>query len=240
MAAGENSIFYEPVNAAWKFGAGLVGAEENLPHEVPDHVVMALFVFCVVTALGVVVSNGLNRDDPGKLQQLFEIVLDWMRNLLEETIGEGGSRHLPLIASFGFFIFISNLSGSIFFLQPPTQNVNVTFALSITACVLYHLFGLRRNGLRYFKHFAGPVVFLAPLFIPLEIISHSARVLSLGMRLFGNVFGEHLAVAAVFGLFPLALPMPIMALGLLAATLQAFIFIMLTTVYIAEAEASAH
>lgn len=240
MAAGEHSILYEPVNAVWRFGVGLAGAEESLPHEVPDHVVMALFVFGVVTTLGVVVSRGLNRDDPGKVQQLVEIVLDWMRNLLEETIGEGGSRHLPLIASFAFFIFISNLSGSIFFLQPPTQNVNVTFALSITAWVLYHLFGLRRNGLRYFGHFVGPVLWLAPLFIPIEIISHAARVLSLGMRLFGNVFGEHLAAAAIFGLVPLALPLPIMALGLLAATLQTFIFIMLTTVYIAEAEASAH
>ena len=228
------------MNAAWSFGVGLAGAEESLPHEVPDHVVMALFVFGVVTTLGVVVSKGLNRDDPGKVQQIVEIVLNWMRNLLEETIGEGGSRHLPLIASFGFFIFISNLSGSVFFLQPPTQNVNVTFALSITAWVLYHLFGLRRNGLRYFGHFVGPVLWLAPLFIPLEIISHAARVLSLGMRLFGNVFGEHLAAAAIFSLVPLALPLPIMALGLLAATLQAFIFIMLTTVYIAEAEASAH
>ena len=240
MAAGEHSIFYEPVNAAWRFGVNLAGADESLPHEVPDHVVMALFVFGAVTTLGVVVSRGLNRDDPGKVQQLVEIVLNWMRNLLEETIGQGGSRHLPLIASFGFFIFISNLSGSFFFLQPPTQNVNVTFALSITAWVLYHLFGLRRNGLRYFGHFVGPVWWLAPLFIPIEIISHAARVLSLGMRLFGNVFGEHLAAAAIFGLVPLALPLPIMALGLLAATLQTFIFIMLTTVYIAEAEASAH
>ena len=240
MAAGEHSIFYEPVNAVWKAGVGLTGAEESLPPEVPDHVVMALFVFGVVTTLGAVVSNGLNRDDPGKVQQIVEIVLDWMRNLLEETIGEGGSRHLPLIASFAFFIFVSNLSGSIFFLLPPTQNVNVTFALSITAWVLYHLFGLRRHGLRYFAHFVGPVLWLAPLFIPLEIISHAARVLSLGMRLFGNVFGEHLAAAAIFSLVPLALPLPIMALGLLAATLQTFIFIMLTTVYIAEAEASAH
>ena len=240
MAAGEHSIFYEPVNAVWKAGVGLAGAEESLPHEVPDHVVMALFVFGVVATLGAVVSKGLNRDDPGKVQQIVEIVLNWMRNLLEDTIGEGGSRHLPLIASFGFFIFISNLSGSIFFLKPPTQNVNVTFALAITAWVLYHLFGLRRNGLRYFKHFAGPVIFLAPLFIPLEIITHAARVLSLGLRLFGNIFGEHLAAAAIFGLVPFAVPLPIMALGLMGATIQTFIFILLTTVYIAEAEAEAH
>ena len=240
MAAGEHSILYEPVNAVWKTGVGLAGAEESLPQEVPDHVVMALFVFGVVTTLGVVVSKGLKRDDPGKLQQIVEVMLNWMRNLLEDTIGEGGSRHLPLIASFAFFIFISNLSGSIFFLQPPTQNVNVTFALSITAWVLYHLFGLRRNGLKYFKHFMGPVIFLAPLFIPLEIITHAARVLSLGLRLFGNIFGEHLAAAAIFGLVPFAVPLPIMALGLMGATIQTFIFVLLTTVYIAEAEAEAH
>ncbi len=240
MAAGDNSVLHEPVNWVWKGVVDLTGTEESLPAEVPDHVVMALFVFGVVTTLGLVVSRGLKRDDPGKLQQIIEVALDWMRNLLEETIGEGGSRHLPLIASFAFFIFLSNMSGTIFFLRPPTQNVNVTFALAITAWTLYHLFGLRRNGLRYFKHFAGPVLLLAPLFIPLEIITHLARVLSLGMRLFGNVFGEHLAAAAIFSLVPLALPLPVMALGVVAASLQTFIFIMLTTVYIAEAEGSAH
>jgi F-type H+-transporting ATPase subunit a len=240
MAAGEHSILYKPVNAVWRGAVDLAGAEENLPHEVPDHVVMALFVFVVVTVLGVTVSRGLRKDDPGKFQQMIELLLLWLRSLLEDTIGEGGSRHLPLIASFAIFIFVSNLSGSIFFLQPPTQNVNVTFALSITAWVLYHLFGLRRNGLRYFKHFAGPIILLAPLFIPLEIITHAARVLSLGLRLFGNIFGEHLAAAAIFGLIPFAVPLPIMALGLMGATIQTFIFILLTTVYIAEAEAEAH
>ena len=240
MAAGEHSILYKPVNFVWQGAVDLAGAEENLPHEVPDHVVMALFVFVVVTVLGVTVSRGLRKDDPGKFQQMIELLLLWLRSLLEDTIGEGGSRHLPLIASFAIFIFVSNLSGSIFFLQPPTQNVNVTFALSITAWVLYHLFGLRRNGLRYFKHFAGPIILLAPLFIPLEIITHAARVLSLGLRLFGNIFGEHLAAAAIFGLIPFAVPLPIMVLGLMGATIQTFIFILLTTVYIAEAEAEAH
>ncbi len=240
MAAGDQSILHKPVNAAWGRAVELIGAEESLPREVPDHVVMALFVFGAVATLAAFVTRGLDRDDPGKVQQVMEIFLHWLRNLLEDTIGEGGSRHLPLIASFAFFIFFSNLSGAIFFLQPPTQNLNVTFALAITSWVLYHVFGLRRNGLRYFKHFAGPVVWLAPLFIPLEIVTHAARVLSLGMRLFGNIFGEHLAAAAVFGLVPLAVPLPIMMIGLMGATLQTFIFIMLTTVYIAEAEGSAH
>ena len=102
-----------------------------------------------------------------------------------------------------------------------------------------HLSGLRKHGLAYFKQFLGPVPLLIPLFIPLEIISHVARMLSLGLRLFGNIFGEHTATN-VFYMIPILLPFPMMALGIFGGTLQAFVFCMLTIVYIAGAEASEH
>jgi F-type H+-transporting ATPase subunit a len=132
------------------------------------------------------------------------------------------------------------MSGALFFLQPPTQNVNTTFALALTACGYYHVRGLRRHGLAYFKQFLGPMPALFLLFIPLEIIQHAARVISLALRLFGNIFGEHLAFSVFVGLVPFLLPLPMMALGVFGATLQTFIFVILTVVYIAGAEAEEH
>ena len=99
--------------------------------------------------------------------------------------------------------------------------------------------GIRKHGLAYFKQFLGPIPALFFLFIPLELISHLARAFSLGLRLFGNIFGEHLA-ASVFFMIPFIVPFPMMALGIFGATLQAFIFCMLTMVYIAGAEADEH
>lgn len=241
MAGESKSILYEPVNAAWEGVVRATGLETTLPTEVPDHVVMALFVVTVSAAIFIPFSRRLDRDDPGPVQQFLEVLVEGLRNMIDEVIGEGASkRFLPLIGGFATFIFLSNLTGALFFLQPPTQNLNTTLALSLTACGYYHVMGLRKHGFGYFKQFLGPMPVLFPLFIPLEIIQHGARILSLALRLFGNIFGEHLAFAVFVGLVPFLLPLPMMALGLFGALLQTFIFIMLTVVYIAGAEAEEH
>ena len=131
------------------------------------------------------------------------------------------------------FIFVSNIFGLFYFLQPPTANLSTTFALSITAFLFYNIVGIKDNGLfKYMAHFAGPLPLLAPLMVPIEVISHLARILSLALRLFGNIFGEHTATAIFFGMFPFIVPWPMMGLGIFGAFLQAFIFIMLTMAYI--------
>src|SRR4029078_12057103 len=127
-----------------------------------------------------------------------------------------------------------------FFLVPPTSNPNVTFGLAGISFFLYNIIGLRRHGLHYIKHFLGPVWWAGPPFFVVELISHAARWLSLGLRLFGNMTGEHLVSGVFNKLVPLLIPPPIMGLGLFAAIIQTFIFIMLTTVYIAGAEAEEH
>ena len=181
-----------------------------------------------------------HSDRPSKLQQMMELFVEAFSGLMEDVIGPGAAkRFMPLIGALGVFIWLSNMSGLLFFLQPPTANTNTTFALAITAWVFYHLQGLKKHGFGYFKQFLGPVPFLIPLFIPLELISHTARVLSLGLRLFGNIFGEHTATN-VFFMIPFILPFPMMALGIFGGTLQTFVFCMLTIVYIAGAEAAEH
>ncbi len=238
-----HSILYEPVNAVWGKVASVTGLEERIP-EVPDHVVMAFFVVSVIALVTIPLSRSLKKKDPGWVQQIGEMLVGGLASMLEDTIGQGAARRfLPLIGGFTLFIFLSNFIGQFFFLQPPTQNVNTTFTLSILAWVFYHFMGLRKQGLSYFKQFLGPGPppwWMWPLMLPLEIISHIARALSLGVRLFGNIFGEHIAAGIFFSLIPFLVPLPLMALGLLASVLQTFIFIMLTTVYIAGAEADEH
>lgn len=244
MASEEtHSILYKPVNAVWDRVAAATGLEERIP-EIPEHVVMAFFVVFLVALLTIPLRSRLRKRDPGWFQQLMELVTQSLSNMLEDIIGHGaGRRFLPLIGGFALFIFLSNFIGQFFFLQPPTQNVNTTFTLAIFACVFYHFMGLRQHGIGYFKQFLGPgppPAWMWPLMVPLEIVSHLARVLSLGVRLFGNIFGEHMAAGIFFALVPFLVPLPLMALGVFASFMQTFIFIVLTTVYIAGAEAEEH
>jgi F-type H+-transporting ATPase subunit a len=168
------------------------------------------------------------------VQQVFEVLITGLEDLIEDVVGHGfGQRFLPFIMGLAFFIFVGNIFGLFYFVQPPTANPNTTFALSITAFLFYNIIGIKDNGLfKYLKHFAGPLPLLAPLMVPIEIISHLARILSLALRLFGNIFGEHTATGIFFMMFPFLLPWPMMGLGIFGAFLQAFIFIMLTMAYL--------
>jgi F-type H+-transporting ATPase subunit a len=237
MAAEHHSILYEPVNKAWH----ATGLDEALGVEaVPDHVVMGCLIVVLVAAVFIPLGRRLSLDRPSKLQQMTELFVEAFSRLMEDVIGHGAAkRFMPFVGALGVFIWLSNMSGLLFFLQPPTGNTNTTFALAITAWSFYHLQGLKKHGFKYFKQFLGPVGFLIPLFIPLELISHTARVLSLGLRLFGNIFGEHTATN-VFFMIPFIAPFPMMALGIFGGTLQTFVFCMLTIVYIAGAEAAEH
>jgi F-type H+-transporting ATPase subunit a len=232
------SIFYAPVNWLWDQIGPAIGLGDV---DVPDHVVMSLVVLGIISALVIPVRLRLSKENPGTLQQLLETVVQALANMIDDVVGEGSARkYLPFIGAFAFFIFVANFTGQFFFLQPPTQTIWVTLALAVISWVFYHAVGIREHGLGYLKQFLGPVPWLIPLMLPIELISLFARVLSLSIRLYGNIFGEHLAVGIFFGLVPFLLPLPLMALGLLAAFIQTFIFIILSTLYIAGAEAEAH
>jgi F-type H+-transporting ATPase subunit a len=226
----EHSILYAPVNALWH------SAQHRFPWDIPDHVIMALLVLLVSTVLFALARTRISRDNPGPLQHVLEMLVDGLKGLLHDIIGHGGERYLYIIGSFAVFIFISNIFGLFYFLQPPTSNPNTTFALSLTAFLYYNVEGIRRQGvLHYLKHFMGPVMWLAPIMFIIEVIGNFARILSLGMRLFGNIFGEHTATGIFMGMVPLVIPWPMMALGIFGALLQTFVFIMLLTVYIGGA-----
>lgn len=224
----EHSILYEPFNAI---------AEPILGFPVPDHVIMALLVLVVSSILFPLATRRLSRDNPGGLQQFLELIVGGLKGLLDDIIGHGASaKYLYIIGGFASFIFISNIFGLFFFLQPPTGNPNTTFGLGLTAFLYYNWQGIRTQGfVHYAKHFMGPIPLLAPLFILIELIGHVARILSLGMRLFGNIFGEHTATGIFMGMLPLVLPWPMMGLGIFGAFLQTFVFIMMTMVYIGGA-----
>lgn len=244
----EYSILYGPVNALLIaiFGEpsrrwlDLMGAAEGESFWLPDHVVMALLAVALIAAVTVPLRRRLSVERPSHLQQSLELVVTGLRDLLEDVIGHGmGARFLPFVGSLAVFIFVCNIFGLFYFLQPPTANPNTTFALSISAFVFYNVVGIRAQGLMsYLKHFAGPVVFLAPIMVPIEIISHLARILSLALRLFGNIFGEHTAKGIFVAIFPFLVPWPMMGIGIFAAILQAFIFVMLTMAYIQGAVAA--
>jgi F-type H+-transporting ATPase subunit a len=228
-----HSILYEPVNALWHRLGGRV--------EMPDHIVMSLFVVTLLLAIFVPVGLSLKEAKPGRFQTFLEQLVGGLRGMIEAQAGHGaGDRYLAVIGAFTLFIFFSNAMGLFFFLTPPTSNPNVTFGLAGISFVLYNAIGIRKHGFGYIKHFLGPIWWLAPLFFVVELVSHAARWLSLGLRLFGNMTGEHMVSGVFNKLVPLIVPLPIMALGLFACVIQTFIFIMLTTVYIAGAEAEEH
>jgi F-type H+-transporting ATPase subunit a len=235
------SFLYAPINKLlmalfWPSSARwqeLMGLHEQ-GYWLPDHVIMAVLVVIIVAAIAIPLSKRLSVESPGRTQQVFEVLITGLLELIEDVVGHGyGKRFLPFIMGLAIFIFTCNIFGIFFFVQPPTANPSTTFALSITAFLFYNIIGIKDNGVpKYLKHFMGPVLFLAPLMFVIEIIGHSARILSLALRLFGNIFGEHTATGIFFILFPFVIPWPMMGLGIFGAVLQAFIFIMLTMAYL--------
>jgi F-type H+-transporting ATPase subunit a len=217
---------------------------QNPHHPIPNYMVMVLLILVGLTVLSLIVKSRLSVDNPGKLQILMEDGVRAVLGLLEEWIGPKGGRFLPLIATLGIFILAGNYMGLVPGLMAPTSSINVTLGCAITIWVYYHYQGIRAQGAwSYIKHFAAPPgapLFIAPIMFPIEIISHFSRVLSLSLRLFGNIFGEELVIVILFGIVPFLVPLPMMFLGLITGGLQAFIFVLLSIIYLQGAVAVEH
>lgn len=227
----EHSILYEPFNKyVWRHAFGF---------DVPDHVIMALLVLAISLVVFPAMSRKLSRDNPGGFQQFLEMIVGGLRDMLRDIVGPHSEQYLYIIGGFASFIFVSNLFGLFFFLQPPTANINTTVALSTTAFLYYNFRGIQKQGIgHYLAHFGGPIWWLWPFMFIIEVIGHFARILSLAMRLFGNIFGEHTATGIFMGMLPFVVPWPMMGLGIFGAFLQTFVFIMLTMVYVGGAVAT--
>ena len=174
---------------------------------------------------------------PGTTQNIFETFLGGVMTMGKDVIGEEMARkYLPLIATIGIFVFLSNVIGIIPGFESPTANINVTLPLALMVFIYYNYEGIREQGAaNYFKHFAGPVPALAPLMFPIEIVSHISRIISLSFRLFGNIKGDDLFLWVLLMLAPFLVPLPAYMMLTFMAFLQTFIFMILTYVYLAGA-----
>ena len=172
------------------------------------------------------------------LRNLFEMFTDAVVGIASGVMGEkNAKKFLPLIGTLAIFIFFSNCLALIPGFIPPTSTLKTNVALAVTVFVLTHVFGVASHGPSYFKHFLGPVWYLAWLMLPIEIVSHLARPMSLSLRLLGNIAADHKVVSAFFVLVPVLLPVPFLILGVMVAIVQTLVFCLLTMVYIQGAVA---
>ncbi len=214
----------------------------GLIEQVVPYSLIVILALCLVSYLG---TRRLQKV-PGGLQNLLELVVDTLYGLTESILGPAGRRFAPLVGTFFLYILSMNLLGIIPGLKSPTSNLNTTVALGLCAIVAVHYYAIRAHGFGgWLRHFMGEPIFLAPLMFPLHIIGEIARPLSLSLRLFGNIFGEHAVVGILAGMSPflyhwansqagIAVPLqlPMMLFGIFASLIQALVFTMLTAIYI--------
>jgi F-type H+-transporting ATPase subunit a len=206
---------------------------------IPKHVVMETIVLLVLIALFGFLRTRLSVERPGGLQQAFELFVEFVNDQLEENIGHEGHKYLNIIGTFAIFIVFCNLLGLVPGLSSPTSNVNVPAGCAVMVFLYYQFQGFKKQGVvNYLKHFMGPVWWLAPLMIPIELISHFARPATLTIRLFANIMAEELVVVIFFSLIHWFVPLPFMAFAIFGGLLQAFIFCILAMVYLGGAVAT--
>lgn len=201
----------------------------------------------VIVALGIfaiVATRRLERIPRTRLQSFVEMLVSSLNNLGTDTIGPGGEKYTPFIGTVFVYILAANLLGLIPPFKSPTSNLSIIFPVAVMVFVMYNYYGIRKVGIvRYLKHLTGEPIWLAPLMLPVHLISELARPFSLSIRLFGNIFGEETILAVLAGMtfvlikYVVAIPtqFPVMLLALLTAFIQALVFTILTTVYISLA-----
>ena len=200
----------------------------------------------IFLGLGFFAKKALNKKQAhipeGKfnIKAFFELFVEQLANLSDSIIGKQGRPMLPLFCFFFLFIWIQNLLGLIPGFLPPSQDLNNTLALGVLSFLAYNFYGFKEHGWAYLKQFAGPVLFLAPLFVFIEVLSHVFRSVSLGFRLFGNMMGDHIVIGIFLDMVPFFIPVIFYFLGLFVCTLQAFVFTILSMVYVSLAISHDH
>ena len=206
-----------------------------------NFITMQILVAAIIIVLAAVVRARLSFDRPGKLQHVFELIYEFVDGQAEDQMGHGGAKYMAYFATIFIFILISNLIGIIPGFDAPTMYPSVPAGCAIATFLYYNMVGLRTNGpVKYAAHFAGPVWWLAPLMIPIEIVSHLARPLSLTIRLYANMFAGEKLTAVFISLTYFLIPAAFMGLHVFVALLQAYIFLLLTMIYVAGATAHEH
>jgi F-type H+-transporting ATPase subunit a len=201
---------------------------------------MEVLVFGFLLLLFVLVRSRLSVEQPGALQHVFEGAHGFIQGQSEEIIGHHSEGYTPFLMSLAFFILFCNLIGLIPGFESPTAVPIVPLGCAICAFVYYQAQGFKHAGPAYLKHFLGPVWWLSWLMLPIEIISHLARVLSLTIRLFANMFAGDMVTLVFISLVPLGVPIVFLSLHIGVSFLQTYIFVLLTTVYLSGAVAEEH
>jgi F-type H+-transporting ATPase subunit a len=214
-----------------------------LLNQIPSHVAYAIIVIVLLMIILTMATRGIRKEpkryfnSEGRLtvRTAGEVIAEMVLKIVKQNMGPRGPEFMLIIGTLGLFILVSNVLGMIPGFQSPTANINTTGACAITVFCLTHYYGVRQHGIKYLKQFMGPLIWLAPFMVPLELISHIVRPVSLSIRLFCNIFADHLTVAVFFLLVPWLLPLPFMFLGLLVAIIQTFVFILLSMTFFSMA-----
>jgi F-type H+-transporting ATPase subunit a len=204
------------------------------------HIIYSWVTMIILIVLGYVAAKSVSLI-PTKVQNVMEILISGIEEFMVEITGEEGRWLFPLVATIFVYIFVGNIIGLIPGFYPPTASINTTLSCALVVVVFTHVIGIKYHGVKYIKHFLGPVWWMAPLIFPIEVIGHLARILSLTFRLMGNMMGHELVLAILFGLAGLFFaPLPIMALGIFVALVQAFVFFLLSILYFTGSLEHAH
>ena len=262
LAFVENGEVHE-YSILWVLLSRLPGVGQDFATHVPDHLLMAFFVMVVLVLFSLCIRSRLSLEDPGRIQILLETIIGWVRDLAQQMIGDKAERYIPFLATYAIFILCCNLVGLVPGLQPPTTNLNMTASLMVVAVVFYHYHGIRTKGIgRYLKAMTGGftlgdsgelsgflkvflfVIFycvLPVIFFSVELMDHFvARPLSLSIRLFGSMFGEHTATMVFADLAPYVVPIVMYLFGIIGGVVQTFIFVLLTMFYLRGAVSEHH
>ena len=211
----------------------------HFAHAYP-HVIYSWFVILLLIIFAVLATRKIEMI-PTKAQNFFEILISGMEEFMVDITGEEGRWFFPIIATIFIYVATCNLLGLVPGFYPPTASINTTASCAIPVFLFTHFIGIKYHGIKYIKHFLGPVWWLIPIILPIELIGHLARILSLSFRLFGNITGHELVLAILFMLAgAFFAPLPIMAMGIFVALVQAFVFFLLSIMYFAGAMEEAH
>jgi F-type H+-transporting ATPase subunit a len=214
---------------------GLGGFAHHYPHVIYSWVVMAILIVA-----GALAAKSVTLV-PGKGQNFFEILVGGIEDFMVTVTGEEGRWLFPLAATVFIYILTCNLIGLVPGFFPPTASLNTTLSCALVVVIFTHIIGIKYHGAKYVKHFMGPIWWMVPIIMPIEIIGHLARILSLSFRLFGNMMGHELVLGILFFLAgAFFAPLPIMALGIFVALVQAFVFFLLSIMYFTGAMEHAH
>jgi len=243
----EHFSWYDQIPAfhslnAWLQETGILGEGQT-----SQHLVSYVLIFIFLTFASVTIGKRYRNVDavlvpPRKfgLTALFEVLVEKLYDLVVSIIGPHGAKHFPFLGAIFIIILFNNLIGLIPGFPPATSTISTNLAMSLSVFVYYNYRGFATHGLGYFKQFAGPIIWLAPLMVPIELVGHLVRPISLSLRLAGNITGDHMVLGVFTSMTYFVVPVIFFALGLFVCFIQAFVFTLLSSIYIALAESHDH